>query len=295
MPSRIDDTPGPTARTYTSQGLTLNYLDWGNDTADPLILVHGMWDHARSWDFVARALSSNWNVIVPDLRGHGDSAWSPDSAYATPYYLMDFVDLVNSLGFEAINIIAHSYGGNPTARYAAMYPDRVKNLVLVDAMGPNKSVLAHWEQEGPVKRTRDWVERHTDTKKGKRHFATVEDAASRLLQNNKLLTEDRAMHLALHGVRHDKDGYRWKYDPAIGNLLPEDFSIDLAYFWKEITTPTLLCWGPESWTTNPATDGSAACFKDVRCLTFERSGHWIHHDQLDQFVDAVTGFLSRPD
>ena len=65
--------PTPTSRTFISQRLRLHYVDWGNDGAPPLILVHGGLDHCRSWDWVARRLSPRWHVIAPDLRGHGDS------------------------------------------------------------------------------------------------------------------------------------------------------------------------------------------------------------------------------
>ena len=71
---------GPTSHSYVSQRLRLHYLDWGNPDAPMLILVHGGQDHARSWDRVARKLRNDWHVIAPDLRGHGDSAWSPDGA-----------------------------------------------------------------------------------------------------------------------------------------------------------------------------------------------------------------------
>ena len=294
MPASPDTAPEPVTGTWLSQGLELNYLDWGNGGAEPLLLVHGMWDHARSWDRVAAALCDHWRVIVPDLRGHGDSAWSPEGAYLAPYYLVDFVELVNALGLERFSIIAHSFGGNPAARYAALYPDRVKRLVLIDAMGPTKAVLARWEQEGPVSRTRDWVHRRLGNDKPSRLFAAVDDAAAKLMKNNKLLEREQALHLALHGLRREGDGYRWKYDPAIGNLAPEDFAIDLAHYWREITAPTLLCWGPASWTTDPATDGSAACFRNASTLTFDRSAHWIHHEQFEEFVEAVSRFLQNP-
>jgi len=77
----------PISKTYASQGLKLHYLDWGNEAAPLLFLVHGMRDHARSWDWVASELRHDWHVVVPDLRGHGDSEWSPDGAYHAPYYL----------------------------------------------------------------------------------------------------------------------------------------------------------------------------------------------------------------
>ncbi|MFT3931750.1 MAG: alpha/beta hydrolase [Spongiibacteraceae bacterium] len=281
----------PVSKTYRSQGLTLHYLDWGNETAPPLLLVHGMWDHARSWDWIARELRHDWHVIAPDLRGHGDSDWSPDGAYLASYYLLDFADLIDTLGYAQINIVAHSFGGNPATRYAALYPERVRKLVLIDAMGPTAPVVARWNELGTVKRMREWLEKRRDTEKAQRRFASVEEAAERLMKTNKLLTSAYAHHLALHGVRRHSDGYSWKQDPVVGNFLPEDFAIDLAEYWRKITASTLICWGSESWTTNPATDGRSAYFRDHRNLTFEHAGHWLHHDQFDKFVAALQEFL----
>ncbi len=281
----------PVSRFYFSQGLKLHYLDWGNAGAPLLVLVHGMWDHARSWDWVARALCKDWHVIAPDLRGHGDSAWSPDGGYLTPYHLLDFADLVDTLGAAEVSIVAHSFGGNPTTRFAALYPQRVRKLVLIDAMGPTAPVIARWNEQGAVRRTREWLEKRRDSDKAQRRFASIEEATARLMKTNKLLTPERAHHLASYGVRQHADGYSWKHDPVVGNFLPEDFAVDLAEYWKEIIAPTLICWGPESWTTDPATDGRSLYFRDHRNLTFANAGHWLHHDQFDQFVTALRQFL----
>lgn len=282
----------PVAKTYTSQGLQLNYLDWGNESAPPLILVHGMWDHARSWDWIARALCDKWRIIAPDLRGHGDSDWSPDGAYHSPYYLLDFADLIDHLGYNEISIVAHSFGGNPTTRFAALYPERVRRLVLIDAMGPTAPVIARWNEQGVIKRSREWLEKRREAETNKQKcFLSVEDGAARLMKTNKLLSREQAMHLATHGVRKHVDGFSWKHDPVVGNFLPEDFCIDLAEFWCAITAPTLICWGNESWTTNPATDGRALHFQNHQNLTFENAGHWLHHDKFDTFVAALNAFL----
>ena len=69
--------PTPTSHFFTSLRSRLHYLDWGNPSAPLLILVHGGFDHAHSWDWTARVLAQDFHVIAPDLRGHGDSAWSP--------------------------------------------------------------------------------------------------------------------------------------------------------------------------------------------------------------------------
>lgn len=282
----------PVSRTHLSQSLKLHYLDWGNAGKPLLMLIHGMRDHAHSWDWTARALCRDWHVIVPDLRGHGDSQWSPDSAYISPYHVLDIADLIDTLGQEQLTIVAHSFGGNVAARYSALFPQRVRKLVLVDGLGPSAQVLADWAAAGPVKRTREWFEKRRETAaRTPRRFAAIDEAVARMAATNPHLSEAQARHLALHGVRQYADGYGWKYDPTVGTFLPEDFSVDLAGFWREIAAPTLLCWGPESWTSNPITDERVAHFRNQRAVVFEKAGHWLHHDQLDAFLTALREFL----
>jgi pimeloyl-ACP methyl ester carboxylesterase len=282
----------PVSRTHTSQGLKLHYLDWGNEGAPLLLLVHGMRDHARSWDWTARTLRKDWHVIAVDLRGHGDSEWSPDGAYISPYHLVDLADLIDTLGQEQVSIVAHSFGGNACARYAGLYPQRVRKLVLVDAMGPTRKVVEKWQEVGVVKRTHEWLEKSREARaRPPRRFASIDEAVTRMAHANRHLTEDQARHLAIHGVRRYEGGYGWKYDPVVGAFLPEDFCVDLAQFWREIIAPTLICWGTESWNTNPQEDGCAVHFRDQRTAVFEKAGHWLHHDQLDAFVATLREFL----
>lgn len=282
----------PTSRTYTSQGLKLHYLDWGNETAPPLLLLHGTRDHARSWDWTARALRDRWHVIAVDLRGHGDSQWSPDGAYLAAFQVLDLADLIDSLGYERVTIVAHSFGGNISARYSALFAQRVSKLVLVDGMGPSDPVLAKWAERGPVIRTQEWLEKRRETTSKKvRRMASIEEAIERMAAANKHLSPEQARHLAIHGVRRYDDGYGWKYDPHIGNFLPEDFSVDLTAFYRQITAPTLLFHGSESWTSNPSMDGRAACFREHRVVAFDKAGHWLHHDRLDDLLAELRRFL----
>src|SRR5260370_5335865 len=59
------DSAGPTSRIYFSQRLRLHYVDWGNPTAPPLLLLHGGRDHCRNWDWVASALRRGWHFLPP--------------------------------------------------------------------------------------------------------------------------------------------------------------------------------------------------------------------------------------
>ena len=97
---------GPTSRVYFSQRLRLHYVDWGNPSAPPLLLVHGGRDHCRNWDWVAGALRHDWHVLAPDLRGHGDSQWSPDGNYSMAGYLYDLAQLIHQQQLAPVTIIA---------------------------------------------------------------------------------------------------------------------------------------------------------------------------------------------
>ena len=62
-------TAEPADRFYESQGLRLHYVDWGNEAAPPLILVHGGLDHCRNWDAIARELQPHFHVVAPTCAG----------------------------------------------------------------------------------------------------------------------------------------------------------------------------------------------------------------------------------
>ena len=109
---------GPTSQSFTSQRLRLNYVDWGNPDAPPLVLVHGGRDHARSWDWTAEALRKDWHVVAMDHRGHGDSDWVSDGNYRTEDMVYDLAQLIHQLGRGPVTIVSHSMGGHVALRYA---------------------------------------------------------------------------------------------------------------------------------------------------------------------------------
>jgi pimeloyl-ACP methyl ester carboxylesterase len=274
----------------------LHYLDWGNERAPLLILIHGSNDHARSWDWTARVLKNHYHVVAVDLRGHGDSQWSPDGAYLAAYYVLDLVELIDSLKQERITIVAHSLGGTIASRYAALYPDRVQKLVLVDGFGPPPSSYAKWLEYGAVPRARDWIaQRRTAKRKAARRLASVEAAAARMSASNVHLTQEQAHHLAKHGVRQHPDGYGWKFDPLASQFTSEDFAVEITTFWRDVTAPTLLCRGSESWTEDPEALGQAVHLRRHRSVAIANAGHWPHHDQFAAFIETLREFLDSPD
>src|SRR4051812_7478461 len=156
--SSLDSMPGPTSRHFISQRLRMHYVDWGNPDAPPLLLVHGGRDHCRNWDWVAQALRHDWHIICPDLRGHGDSQWSPDGNYSMSAYIYDLAQLIHQQSLVPVTIVAHSLGGNICLRYTGIYPDKVRKLVAIEGLGPSPKAIAERGHKGMDERVRSWVE-----------------------------------------------------------------------------------------------------------------------------------------
>ena len=189
---------GPISNSFISQRLRLNYVDWGNSDAPPLLLVHGGRDHCRSWDWVAEELRHDWHVIAPDLRGHGDSAWAPDGNYETASFVYDLAQLVHQLDLSPVTIVAHSLGGNIATRYTGLYPENVAKLVCIEGLGPSPKILAEREEAGIRKRFREWIEdkRHAAGRIPKR-YPSLDAALDRMKAENSYLTDEQAWMLFL--------------------------------------------------------------------------------------------------
>ena len=285
---------GPITNSFISQRLRLNYVDWGNPDAPPLLLVHGGRDHARSWDWVAEELRHDWHIIAPDLRGHGDSAWSPDGNYEMSAFVYDLAQLIHQLNLTSVSIIAHSMGGNIATRYAGLFPENIRKMVNIEGLGPSPKMLAERDATGIKKRFRQWIEdKRNAAGRTPKRYPNIEAAYERMKTENSYLTDEQARHLTVHGISRNEDGsWSWKFDNYLNIWamfdMPEE---DLLAIWKSITCPILMMYGANSWASNPEKDGRINNFPTAKVVEYENAGHWLHHDQFDRFMADVRAFL----
>lgn len=298
MASRVTDPTlySPTSHVYFSQRLRLHYVDWGNEDAPALLLIHGGRDHCRNWDWVAQAFRDDNHVIALDLRGHGDSQWVFGSGYAMIDYVYDIAQLVHQKQLEPVTIIGHSLGGSTALQYAGVYPDKVQKLVSIEGLGPRHHEIKETGQKPAPQRMDEWIEQ-TRGFAGRvpRRYDSVENAIARMHDANSHLSEEQARHLTIHGTNQNEDGtYSWKFDNYTRGHSPYRFDEDEAReLWGSITCPTLLVGGGESWSGDPTKDGRAKLFNNAEVVIVPDAGHWVHHDQLDIFLDAVRTFLAK--
>jgi pimeloyl-ACP methyl ester carboxylesterase len=288
-----DPIVGPSSSFYISQRLKLHFVDWGNEQKPPLLLVHGGRDHARSWDWVARELREDYHVIAPDLRGHGDSAWSIGGQYTLPEFVLDLAQLIDILGLAPLRIVAHSMGAAVSLFYAGVFPQKVSKLVAIEGMKIPDEVRARmdvdiWES------TANWITAVREgSRRQPRRYASIDEAAARMQKENPHLSPEQARHLTIHGVARNEDGsFSWKFDNGSRPLFPQRLDADTRQrLWQRIECPTLLMHGTESWHGDPSSDGRAEQIRNSSVVAVEDAGHWVHHDQLDFFLEKVQAFL----
>ena len=126
-------------------GIQLHYVIGGQ--GEPVVLLHGWPQTWYEWRHVMPALAKNYTVVVPDLRGLGDSS-KPVSGYDGKTVAEDIYQLVSQLGFKNIFLVGHDFGAEVAYPYAAAHPNEVKRLVMLDVpilgIGPGKNLTGLW-------------------------------------------------------------------------------------------------------------------------------------------------------
>jgi pimeloyl-ACP methyl ester carboxylesterase len=280
----------PRSEYYESQRIRLHYAVWDASGGPPMLLVHGGQDHCRNWDFVAGRLADRYTIYAPDLRGHGDSGWAIGGMYSIPEFTLDVAKLANSIEGK-LTVIGHSLGGAIALQYAGTFPDKVDRLVSVEGWGP--PMMEHMPAH---RRMQQWVGHMLDVERRQpRRYESLEAATKRMREENPHLTPEMARHLTEHGAKKNEDGtYTWKFDNYVRIRSPYEFNLeDAMVIWSQISAPTLLIKGAESWAVDPDKSGRVDVIRDRKSVIIEKAGHWVHHDRLDDFMGHVEGFLVK--
>ena len=111
-------------------GINVHYLRTGGDKP-PVVLLHGLMTSGACWTPLARALEENYDVVMPDARGHGNSS-VPADGYYYDNLATDVLSLIELLGLATPVLIGHSMGGMTAAVVANRNPKRIRGLILAD-------------------------------------------------------------------------------------------------------------------------------------------------------------------
>jgi pimeloyl-ACP methyl ester carboxylesterase len=121
---------GWTTGTCEANGIEMHYFRTGGDKP-PVVLLHGLMMSGACWTPLARALEENYDVVMPDARGHGKSS-APEHGYRYDDLAADVMSLIDSLELATPVLLGHSMGGMTAAVVASRNPKRLRGLVLAD-------------------------------------------------------------------------------------------------------------------------------------------------------------------
>ncbi len=116
--------------TCQANGINIHYTRTGGNKP-PVILLHGLMTNGLCWSGLAHALEEEFDVIMPDARGHGDSD-VPEYGYRYEDHADDVAGLILSLGLSLPVLIGHSMGGMTAAVVASRKPNLLRGLILAD-------------------------------------------------------------------------------------------------------------------------------------------------------------------
>lgn len=134
----------------------LHYYRTGAGEKPPLVLLHGFTDNGLCWSEMARAWEGDFDLILPDARGHGLSSGSASGNYRRRTMAEDAVALIRALNLGLVRLGGHSMGGGVAAVVASEWPELVQAVMLEDAaLFLPREQSAHSPEETPPRF--DWV------------------------------------------------------------------------------------------------------------------------------------------
>ena len=273
----------PKDKTVSVNGLTLHYLDWGNETATPLLLVHGLRGHAHSWDDVSLALCRDFHVLSLDQRGRGDSDWAKDGDYSTEAYVADLDGFCQALGLDSFVLCGHSMGGRNSMSFASQFPQKLQKLIIVDV--------------GPSMDPRGGERIRQEIVNVPEEFDSFEAVVQYMNAQNRFASDAVMRRRLQHATRELPNGkFGWRYDLAIREQRRQGISEPQADLWPEIpkiTCPSLIVRGTETDLLSPEiAQRMVDAMPDATLVEVQRAGHMVFEDNPNDFIAAVKNFLT---
>jgi len=281
---------GSDIRLDTRQG-RLAGLCWRRDGAPRVLALHGWLDNAASFVPLAPHLEQ-LDLVALDLPGHGHSEHRHTTArYHFIDYLFNIDAALDALGWADCHILGHSMGASIGAMFAAGAPERVRSLVLLDALGPITGAPG-----STADRLQRSMKKNRQGASETRRFDSLDEmiAARRKVSD---LSQAAARLICQRAAQRLDDQFTWRSDPALNwvssLLMTEEQVLDLL---GHIVCPVLTCQvTPESpWFSRQQIEARRAAIPNGRHIAFE-GHHHFHMDVPDTIAETIESFILRHD
>ena len=255
--------------------LQLAFEDTG--TGPPVVILHGLFGSSANWRSVARALASHHRVLCVDLRNHGTSPWADSMDYLE--MAEDVRTLIARQSLSSPTVVGHSMGGKTAMALALTSPASVGNLVVVDI--------------APV----PYADRFTPYVEAMRSIDAAA-AASRTDTQRRLaerLPDPATAPFLMQNLVSRNDHFDWRLNlAAIGMSVPALSAFPSVLLGRRFKGPTSLIHGSTSdYVAAADIESFRDQFPDFQSHTIEGAGHWVHAEQPDAFLSALSQALDR--
>jgi non-heme chloroperoxidase len=255
-----------------ASGLSLPYVETGDSSGQPVLLLHGYTDSWRSFEPVLPHFPQWIYAIVPTQRGHGEAS-KPATGYRPADFSSDVAAFMDAMALRSAVIVGHSMGSYVAQRFAIDYPERVAGLVLVGAFPTAKGNPAVNDLGHAVRDLQDPVPLDFA-------FEFQRSTVARPVPPELLATVTRESLKAPARV--------WRN--ALRALLEDDHSADL----RRLTARTLIIWGDrDDFFGRADQDVLASAIRGARLQVYEGGGHSPHWEEPERFARDVAAFVQE--
>jgi non-heme chloroperoxidase len=271
-------------RIFNCADVNLVASEWGSIESPPIMLLHGAGQTRHTWSTLARTLADKgYYVLSLDLRGHGDSDWSPTQDYSSNAFIQDIKTVAAGLKQLPI-IVGASLGGLMSLLTIGenCHQQIAKALVLVD-------ITPNIDQAGKAR----IIQFMQSNDAG---FANTDEAADSISAYLPHRPRPKSSKGLIRNLRkHENGRYYWHWDPAFftgPNATHNDLDSRNVAAAKKVNIPTLLLRGQHSELVSEAAVKSLLNFiPNAEYVDISNAHHMIVGDNNDAFSAAVTQFI----
>ncbi|MBR0740797.1 alpha/beta hydrolase [Bradyrhizobium liaoningense] len=279
--------------TVDVQGLKVFYREAGRADAPTVLLLHGFPSSSRMWEPLLPLLADKYHLIAPDYPGFGLSSAPPPSDFTYTFDNIAAVigELTIKLGLTDYVLFMQDYGGPVGFRMALAHPERVRAIIIQNAVAHEQGLSPLWEA-----RRKYWADPAREREALKANFTSLE------------ATRQRHLGSSPHPERYDPDAWTDEYafltrpgQAEIQTTLFLDYRTNVASYpkWQDwlrkTRPPTLVVWG--KYDPSFTVGGAKAYHDDVPDAEVHmlEAGHFALDEATDEIASLVRDFLARLD
>ena len=240
-----------------------------------MMILHGLFGSSDNWQTHAKKLAEYYRVILVDMRNHGHSEWSEDFSYEL--MVQDVFELCSELKLEKLTLVGHSMGGKVAMQFAQSHESLLDKLIVVD-MGTKQYPMHHQHILAGIHSV---------------DLASLTARSQAEVTMREYIDSEGTLQFLLKNLYWKEKGkLAWRMNTAV---LEREMAEILAPLPEgEVRIPTLFIRGELSnYILDEDFETLEDQFLDSEFVTITGSGHWVHAEAPDEFLDALLSFCLR--